>query len=178
MKIKQKRKSHPNRSQFKYPMIFTTLLILLILGVVLGNRSSAPQPISITDECEGVPARLYVDWINYGKPNAQTELYAVCIDGQIAKLSNTPGRENSPQLSPDKQWIAYDRADPGEPAQVWVMRIDGSDPRQITMETIGANVVHWFNNTHLEYSRKTIDSCTLYRNNIQGSFEVTLGDCP
>jgi len=100
-----------------------------------------------------------------------------CRDGRIINLSNSSGRGNSLIVSPDGKLIAYDRAELSKPAQVWLMRIDGSEQRKITWATTGANVAEWVSNTQLQYTRKTINSCKLYQNNIDGSFELSRGDC-
>ena len=66
-----------------------------------------------------------------------TDLYRVTLaDGSMEQLTDRFGPDESPQVSPDGQWIAYrgydDRKQGYQVSSLWVMKADGSDPRCAT----------------------------------------------
>jgi hypothetical protein len=52
--------------------------------------------------------------------------------GDRAQLTSGTGPHTNPVWSPDGKWIAYLAQETSADWQVWAMRADGSDPRQIT----------------------------------------------
>jgi TolB protein len=54
--------------------------------------------------------------------------------------------------SPDGQWVAFCRAATGEPPALWVMKSDGSHPRQLTRgwEDRGADHPRWLSVSHAD----------------------------
>lgn len=59
------------------------------------------------------------------------DIYSVLPGGQAAqRLTDQPGFDACPAYSPDGKWIAYCAGGPG--FDIWVMRQDGSDKRQVT----------------------------------------------
>lgn len=71
--------------------------------------------------------------------NVALDIYTINVDGTgLTKLTNDPSRDYEPQWSPDGQFITFssDRNAPsgfgGAYGQVYVMRADGSEVRQLT----------------------------------------------
>lgn len=69
----------------------------------------------------------------YAGPRRDRDIYLVATDGsgQTRRLTNG-GRNLAPSFSPDGQWIAFTSYREGEDAEIFVMRADGSDVRQMT----------------------------------------------
>jgi tRNA A-37 threonylcarbamoyl transferase component Bud32 len=64
---------------------------------------------------------------------SQRQIYIMDADGGgRAQLTQDAGPHTNPVWSPDGQWIAYLSQAGGGDWQVWAMRADGSEPRQIT----------------------------------------------
>lgn len=63
----------------------------------------------------------------------QRQIYVINADGGGRRqITSAPGPHTNPVWSPDGQWIAYLSKAAGGDWQVWAMRSDGSDARQIT----------------------------------------------
>jgi|GEM_PF-1741468 len=63
----------------------------------------------------------------------QRQIYLINADGSArSQLTNAPGPHTNPVWSPDGGWLAYLSKAGGGDWQVWVMRADGSTPRQLT----------------------------------------------
>jgi serine/threonine protein kinase len=61
------------------------------------------------------------------------QIYVMSADGSgRAQLTQDAGPHTNPVWSPDGQWIAYLSRAGGGDWQVWAMRADGSEPRQLT----------------------------------------------
>lgn len=79
----------------------------------------------------------------------QSQINIVATDtAEIRQLTQAPGIWSSPTISPDGKSIAFTGAEePGDtsvPAQLWVMGIDGSNPRQITHNLLdGPQRLEW-----------------------------------
>jgi tRNA A-37 threonylcarbamoyl transferase component Bud32 len=59
----------------------------------------------------------------------QAEIYIMNADGSNPRrLTNNSVQDDEADLSPDGQWIAFDRGDSGTES-IWLMRSDGSDAR-------------------------------------------------
>jgi Tol biopolymer transport system component len=56
-----------------------------------------------------------------------SDIYAMDPDGSnLAQLTNSPGDDLNPAISPDGTLIAYNRPTPGGESDVWVMNADGT----------------------------------------------------
>lgn len=66
----------------------------------------------------------------YAVPTDDLNLYRQRPDGPAA-LSPASRLDSSPAISPDRQWVAF-RSDRAGTSEIWVMRIDGSEPRRLT----------------------------------------------
>lgn len=69
----------------------------------------------------------------YAGPQNDRDLYRVATDGsgEWQRLTNGGGNL-APSYSPDGNWIVFTSYRAGGDAEIWVMRADGSDPRQLT----------------------------------------------
>ena len=69
----------------------------------------------------------------YAGPQNDRDIYRVATDGsgEWQRLTNGGGNL-APSYSPDGNWIAFTSYRTGGDAEIWVMRADGSDPRQLT----------------------------------------------
>jgi len=76
-----------------------------------------------------IPAGDWTDPANYPQG---AELYASDLDGKnIQRLTNNEVYEAEVSVSPDGEWIAFGRQIDGN-MDIWVMRSDGTDERQVT----------------------------------------------
>jgi Tol biopolymer transport system component/imidazolonepropionase-like amidohydrolase len=85
-------------------------------------------------------------WVNVTvSPDGRTILFDVLGDiysmpatgtgtGLATRIRGGPAFEMQPRFSPDGQWVAF-ISDAGGGTNVWLMRPDGSDARQVTRET-------------------------------------------
>jgi len=63
------------------------------------------------------------------------DLYAVPVTGgDAALLAGGRAWDRQPRFSPDGQWIAY-ASDKDGTSNLWIMRADGSEAKQLTKET-------------------------------------------
>jgi hypothetical protein len=63
----------------------------------------------------------------------QRQIFAIDADGgKRTQLTSGPGPHTNPVWSPDGQWLAYLSQENSPDWQVWAMRADGSEPRQIS----------------------------------------------
>lgn len=63
-------------------------------------------------------------------------------DGQASRLTAMQGYETSPRVSPDGNWIAFTGRQYGN-ADVFVMRMNGGDVKQITCHSSNDDVTSW-----------------------------------
>jgi serine/threonine-protein kinase len=64
---------------------------------------------------------------------AQRQIFVMSVDGSSrTQLTSGPGPHTNPVWSPDGEWIAYLAQEASPDWQVWAMRADGSEPRQIS----------------------------------------------
>lgn len=69
----------------------------------------------------------------YAGPANDRDIYRVATDGSGDWQRLTNGGGNlAPSYSPDGHWIVFTSYRAGGDAEIWVMRPDGSDPRQLT----------------------------------------------
>lgn len=63
---------------------------------------------------------------------SEAYLYVVNADGSGLRQLTTEGDEGGPTWSPDGTEIAFESAPAGPDSDIWVMRADGSNPRNLT----------------------------------------------
>ena len=75
-------------------------------------------------------------------------------DGSEVNLTDTPTFPNSsenPDLSWDGQWIAFSHGDLGNTNEIWVMDIDGENPRQLTDNNANESAPAWCGNRKIAF---------------------------
>jgi imidazolonepropionase-like amidohydrolase/Tol biopolymer transport system component len=125
-----------------------TLLICLFAAPALHAQDAARW--DVTQELG--PSRTLAfetdeaTWVNVAvSPDGRTVLFDVLGDiysmpitgtggGLATRIRGSAAFEMQPRFSPDGQWVAF-ISDAGGGTNVWVMRPDGSDARQVTRET-------------------------------------------
>lgn len=63
--------------------------------------------------------------------------------GPARRLTSHPGSESRPRFSPDGKTIAFTGQLDGSVPQVYVVSVNGGQPRRITMDPMGAYVIDW-----------------------------------
>ncbi|WP_138413653.1 alpha/beta hydrolase family protein [Sinomonas gamaensis] len=72
------------------------------------------------------------------------QLWEVSTDGLRPPRRLTRGfRDTSPQYSPDGQWIAFLRAQPGGRPQLFAVEAEGGEPRALTDRLLGVEAFAW-----------------------------------
>jgi hypothetical protein len=89
------------------------------------------------------------------------ELYQVCrvTNGQEAWLTSDYMQNASLNLSPDKQWLTYEKLDESGYWQVYKMRVDGTDEVRITDSTCDCRTpVYSPDGRYIAYSKWQVDT--------------------
>jgi tricorn protease len=123
-------------------MSILRILILLTLGIVFqpswgldAARARAQEPIRFM-----MTPHVHGDLIAF---SYQGDIWIVERDGTGARrLTNHLARDVSPRFSPDGRWIAF-TSDRFGNDDVFLVGVDGGEPRQITFHTTGDNVEGW-----------------------------------
>jgi dipeptidyl aminopeptidase/acylaminoacyl peptidase len=101
---------------------------------------------------DGCTAVVSVRHIDLDADDYTSQLWLVPTDGAAPPRQLTRGwRDGAPAISPDGRWLAFVRAVREAPArdadprtgkvdkpQVWIMPVDGGEPRQLTEHPLGA----------------------------------------
>lgn len=84
----------------------------------------------------------FPDWSRDGKTiyfgsgpagSREQEIYSVGVDGKgLRYLTRAPGRDGAPNISPNGRTIVFNSERDGGMPQIYVMNIDGSDPKRLT----------------------------------------------
>jgi TolB protein len=126
--------------------------------LAISNHSPADSNVSIVytvPTTGGVPKRITAKgpsylhgwspdgrWLVYvGERNDEFDIYktsATGVGGEI-RLTSAPGLDDGPEYTPDGKYIYFNSARTGR-MQIWRMRPDGSDQRQITTDDFN----NWF----------------------------------
>jgi Tol biopolymer transport system component/serine/threonine protein kinase len=109
-----------------------------------GEVIGPPQPITTGSRfwANPDPSPDGTQAVFYSQIAPEGHLYVGRADGSgsLRQLTEGPGIDRVPRWSPDGQWIAAFSDRTGQ-LQVWVIRPDGSDSRQVT--TIASSVAAW-----------------------------------
>ncbi|MGI9667882.1 MAG: S9 family peptidase [Acidimicrobiia bacterium] len=70
-------------------------------------------------------------------------LHVVDRDGNTSQLTTDARSSTSPMPSPDQRTIAFLGSSGGAPSQVYVMPLDGGEPRRVTDLPLGVSFVTW-----------------------------------
>ncbi|MBM3737042.1 MAG: S9 family peptidase [Acidobacteria bacterium] len=101
------------------------------------------------------------------------DIYAISLDGQIQRLTNGNGNENTPQISPDGRSVAYlgfaDKGNAHHNTNLYVTGIDGGTPRQIGV-ALDRNILHprWTSNNALSALVEDQGAAHLYELRLDG----------
>jgi dipeptidyl aminopeptidase/acylaminoacyl peptidase len=78
-----------------------------------------------------------------------SHLWIANFDGSDARPFTAEEGDGSPRWSPDGRWVAFTRAadedvsDAGEGRQIWLIRTDGGEARQLTAHPTGVRAYDW-----------------------------------
>lgn len=82
-----------------------------------------------------------VDWspdgrflLIYAGPEGDKNIFQVDVSGQTAAQLTNGGNNASASYSPDGQWVAFNSLRNNEQADIFIMRPDGTDIRQVTSD--------------------------------------------
>jgi dipeptidyl aminopeptidase/acylaminoacyl peptidase len=125
---------------------------------------------------------------NWEYEPAEADIYAVSLSGEITQITDAPGREFAPTVSPNGRYIAYAKRDNKKLAYrntyLHVMNIDGSHDRQLSADIDNSvSNYQWKGNDGLYYQQMLrgidqVDYVSLdgaHRNILKGMGGVSLG---
>jgi Tol biopolymer transport system component len=111
-----------------------------VKGEVLGQ----PQPVTTGSRfwANPDPSPDGTQVVFYSQVSPEGDLYVSSTDdtGALRQLTEGPALDRVPRWSPDGQWIAM-FSDRSKELQVWIIRADGSELRQVTSST--SSIVAW-----------------------------------
>ena len=133
-------------------------LVLLALGVLLASLQEEPEPPSDLGKL------VYVD---------DGDVWTLALpDGEPQRLT-TDGRNHAPQWSPSGQWILFEKPVERSTAELWMMRNDGSNARQLDANPYQQLSYHWApGEDRLAYLSTDFGALTV--ENADGSSKVVL----
>ena len=163
----------------------SALLVFLILIFSFVAENTVPGPsfeevISLRSvgspviSPDGKSIVFTVRMVDWGKNSYDTELWMARDGEEPFQFTWTKeGSSDSPQWSPDGQWIAF-LADRGDKRQVYLIRPNGGEAQQITDVKEGINSFEWFpSGTKILFSKTEEDSSSMKdREKRYGKFEV------
>jgi tricorn protease len=80
------------------------------------------------------------------------DLWVSSLDGGLARrLTSSPGLEFRPRISPDGKWVAFSGQYEGN-LDVYVIPIEGGEPKRLTFEPSPNNVVGWTPDGKIAYT--------------------------
>ncbi|HYI34912.1 MAG TPA: S9 family peptidase [Glaciibacter sp.] len=92
----------------------------------------------------GVRAVVSATHPDFNSDDYVGQLWNVPLDGSGRSRRMTRGhRDTAPQFSPDGRLLAFLRAEPASPAQLYVVDADGGEPLQITNQSLGVTALEW-----------------------------------
>lgn len=115
------------------------------------KASDLPQLTSVsrpTVSPDGTRAVVSVTHPDFSSDDYVGQLWTVPLDGPGKPTRMTRGhRDTAPSFSPDGRLIAFLRAEPASPAQVYVQDAHGGEPVQVTAQTLGVTGFEWSPNS-------------------------------
>ncbi|MFC4700214.1 S9 family peptidase [Glaciecola siphonariae] len=95
---------------------------------------------------------------NWEYEPGESNIYALSVSGQITQITDAPGAENAPVVSPNGKLIAYGKRDDKKLAYrntyLHVMNVDGSDDRNLSANIDNAlSNFQWKGNAGLYYQQ-------------------------
>lgn len=83
---------------------------------------------------------------NWALQSRESDIFAISLEGELRQITNAPGVETAPVVSPNGRYIAYGKTDNAKLAYrnryLHVMEIDGSDDRNLSAE-IDNSLSNW-----------------------------------
>lgn len=133
------------------------------LGLVLGCTSQLPEltrptfaeprsgvwnlplPIAATEGDEMMPSVARAGWLVYARRDRNNiDIYRRRgLQGAPERLTDHPGDDTDPALSPDGKRIAFTSRSSDVKGDIWVMGVDGSGKRQVTGRTTSDAAPCW-----------------------------------
>ena len=121
----------------------------------LSDNSSGESAISTMPVRGGMPTRITPNtpsymhswttdakWLIYtggrklkGSKENEFDIYKIASDGsgKEINLTNSPGLDDGPEVSPDGKWIYFNSTRTGQ-MQIWRMGLDGKNPERVTKD--------------------------------------------
>ena len=96
------------------------------------HRQLTTGLLGITGSLDWSPDGRYL-LISAGPPNDK-DIFKLDLQANIIARLTYGGNNNSPSFSPDGQFVAYNSLRNGGQADIYIMRADGSDERQLTTD--------------------------------------------
>lgn len=140
------------------------------------DKSGADKPENTGTDHVSLPEGFKVRKIIYqSNRNGNEDLYSINLDGSgLQRLTDNPGNDLYPEVSPDGKKIAY-TADINGIWQIVIMSPDGSNKIQITNNYFRSGYPSWSFNGKFIYFEGLIDGdWELFRINSDGSNQVRL----
>jgi TolB protein len=71
------------------------------------------------------------------------DLYTIAVDtGKVTRLTQNQGTNEKPAWAPNGRYLLFSSTRSGK-RQIWMTQLDGSNPRQVTSEKVGASDPAW-----------------------------------
>ncbi len=121
----------------------------------------------------GIPRSLDVEYalkkiVFVSNKSGNEDIWSINLDGsELTQLTNDPGIDQYPAVSPDGKKIAYSA---GSVWQIWVMNWDGSGKKQITFEPTRHGYPTWsFDGKYIFFELWVDEDWEIYRVDSDGS---------
>jgi TolB protein len=121
---------------------------------------------------KGIPRALDVEYsikkiVFVSNKSGNEDIWSMNLDGsELTQLTNDPGIDQYPAVSPDGKKIAYSA---GSVWQIWVMNWDGSDKKQITFEPTRHGYPTWsFDGKYIFFEMWVDENWEIYRMDSDG----------
>ncbi len=106
----------------------------------------------------------------------KSDIWAVSITGETRQITDFPGAETNPRLSPDGSTLAYlgeeERYESNVDANLYVMRADGGEPRQLLADLDrGIDQIAWNGDNALWVRFDDVGLTVLARAGLNGSLD-------
>jgi dipeptidyl aminopeptidase/acylaminoacyl peptidase len=95
---------------------------------------------------------------NWEYEPGEADIFSVSLNGEITQITQAPGTESSPNVSPNGKYIAYSKRDDKKLAYrnryLHVMNLDGSNDRNLSSDVDNSlSNFHWDNNNGIYYQQ-------------------------
>lgn len=96
--------------------------------------------------------------INWEFESRESDIYAIDMKGSLQQITNAPGAESSPRVSPNGKYIAYSKSDDKKLAYrnryLHVMDISGKNDKNVSADIDNAvSNFHWKDNAGIYYQQ-------------------------